>query len=389
MGKPVTQLTELEVQEVSLVDRPANNREFLVVKRTSDAELGAPPTVDGTSEPEPEPASKGLTEDLDRLAGERAAQETHLFSALHPAVKAQLLEWCNPLVVRLSALLMAVNAAADDVEAAETVPFKLLLELSEVTEGLAMVLMNMPVDEAELEMAKSVQAKLSKALAQLEDSPSELETALGSLGDAIESARSPSDIEKALASFVIDESSELLKSLDELGQTTPVDELVTKAARELEELHKAGRRMSAARFAVFSSAVQSLLELAEDISPGYTASLAPLAAAQDQVKAREQELAVQADELAAKAKELAAEKAELDQLRAELKAARATTAKARTLVGQQRKLIKRQQTELRKFQRGSVTPPGNRVEQDPPPPPLKGVEWPTDFNDHVEEDNKF
>jgi hypothetical protein len=161
----VTRLEDLEVKEVSVVDRGANKRTFLMVKNTGDAPMapdafeqavadaqsGADLPVDDTelrddgtpieqaddtyAEDASEVTASADTDAVVEAQAERAAEDTELVVAMSDEVKAAYSETLKAMSDRLAVLSTSVAAAKTD-DAADAHPAKLLNEIVSVSQAL-------------------------------------------------------------------------------------------------------------------------------------------------------------------------------------------------------------------------------------------------------------
>jgi hypothetical protein len=199
MADPKTtiyRLNDLEVHEVSLVDKPANQRPFLIVKNAdqsddlleraiaqgqagqaqpgdldkstddngepiaADADFGKDPDEIGKGKPKapahvsdddsavdasnaadktPTEAAEKTSEAVDAAMADKASEDTSLMTELHPEVQSALAGGLEKAAARLNALAASVKAAKAFDQAAPQIPPKLLKEVVDIGASISSI----------------------------------------------------------------------------------------------------------------------------------------------------------------------------------------------------------------------------------------------------------
>ena len=318
-SKPtVYRLNELEVHEVSLVDKPANQRKFLLVKN-----------VDGDASHAEDLSVADKTDskknDVDDAMADKAAEETTLVTELHPQVQAALADTLSKAGDRLLALATSVKSAK--VAAADTapgIPQKLLTEIGGIHEGLGSMLVSKAKGMADPDKKKETEDasdKDKKGEGDAKDDPSEGDEGGKPFppkkGKDKDSAKKADDLFGALeviskTDITFDAMTLLYqqaaKQAVSAAQDACWDNDYTKAAKysgmaaelfarvsntevamaakigdlqaalaEAAGVTKAGKKMSQARWNELDKSLRALLDIAEEVQPGYLADVAGVA----------------------------------------------------------------------------------------------------------------
>lgn len=270
----VYRLNDLEVQEVSLVDAPANQRKFLVVK---NAEVGK------------------TSDAVDDVMADKSDAETHLFSKLHPDVQVKAGDLLTKAGERLLALAGAVKAAKAETDADPGVPAKLSEEIVSVLTALGSFAPE--AVQAAATMADPDKEKDKAARGK----PGDKKKGLEQIAAAIEVELSKADMsDEMLSVLYLTAGKEALRMAQDacydndyddaakyahmaymylakygLGMGSPMQMStdLEELARKLAPITKAGRKMSAARWEELDKSLRALLALAEEVQPGYLENL--------------------------------------------------------------------------------------------------------------------
>jgi len=313
----VYRLHDLLVKEVSMVDVPANERPFLIVKS------------DDMTNPT---ATTKTDENVDAALGAKAATETALLTAIHPEIQLAFGETLEKAGQRILALAGAVKSAkAADTEKPQ-IPAKLMEEVVNITAALGGLV---GVDKAPAPPQppgkKPPGAGQGQARPEGESTDDELPEGgsnvaggkgkgkpqykaeeLDALVKSIATMEKLGDIDmSAMGMLYMTAGKEALRTAMDacydgdyakagnyagmayklLGKYTGGMSMDMTMAAKIDALHKqlgemvengvskAGRKMSSARFAEFDKSIRALLELAEQVSPGYLESLGTVAKA--------------------------------------------------------------------------------------------------------------
>lgn len=290
--KTIYRLNDLEVQEVSLVDKPANQRKFILVKAKA---------------PEVEESAAVEKDGVDDAMADRATEATELLVDLHPEIQKKLAAQLELIGNRALALAQSVAAAKPLDKADLSVPERLLAEVGSIHAAIGSILPEPtqkapppPMDEeqpaegapAEDEAAppangKKKPPKPGASAKKVDALVASIEKLSGLDGEAMwllgqaaarEAITCASD---AMWRKDWDEATKYTKvAFMLLAQYAPATSDVeyanrmTEAAKALAvDVEKAGRKMSANRMAELDKTIRALLEMAEECSPGYKAGL--------------------------------------------------------------------------------------------------------------------
>lgn len=332
VGQPkVTRLHDLVVHEVSLVDKPANQRQFLIVK-SAEANTGDVPKEENAMPTDATATDTEKTnEAVDDAMAAKAKEDTTLVTEIDPELQAALGESLDKAGDRLKSLAASVKSAktaekAFDSSKKPQIPAKLMQEVVNIRAGLGSMIgkaeddddvtkakeMADPDKEKEVEGKAGEKGKKGKPafLKEKEDGePTDAdkgdkgkvksdkadtlfemlekfaamdldagamkmlysEAACKFLYQAADNAR---DGDMTMAAKACGMAMKLIGAMgsSDVAMAEKIDE-IGKALSEAEDVEKAGRKMSAARWKELDKSLRSLLELAEQIRPGYKAEL--------------------------------------------------------------------------------------------------------------------
>lgn len=331
VGQPkVTRLHDLVVHEVSLVDKPANQRKFLIVK---SAETNEASTQKDSAMPADATDTSKTNDAVDDAMAAKANEDTTLVTEIDPEVQLALSDSLDKAGDRLKALAASVKSAKTAEKAFDSdkpkIPPKLLQEVVNIRAGLGSMIGKSDDSEDGVEKAKTMadpekqkEVEGEKAdgkkgkpafLKEKEDdadkSKDGAEKGKGkghwsqkdksaSLMDVLEkfaamdldadamkmlySEAASKCMYKAAAELHDGNVMEAAKScgmaMKIMGSMGPSNvsmaEQIDEIGKSLEDVEKAGRKMSAARWKELDKSLRQLLELAEQIKPGYKAELA-------------------------------------------------------------------------------------------------------------------
>lgn len=172
--KKVTKLEELLVEEVSMVDRPANQRRFLTVKSEDAKGAEITPGPGGkltTPAPTPAPVTKSMAESLASVGDKLIQLEKRL--SITPNTRTALFNGLREAISRLDSIFLMADVAETDWDGSK---------------GESTL---MPLLSTELGEVATALGKLAKAFGKVEKSETpenEAETALKALVEGLETA---------------------------------------------------------------------------------------------------------------------------------------------------------------------------------------------------------
>lgn len=241
----IFRLRDLVIRSVDVVDRGANKRRFLIVKRgdtmaSNDEITFGPPVVEGPG-------------------GELSTAAAPAPAAPVPAVKADE----APALAPDAAPAAAPVAKLELSPAARTVGLKVLTEVAERCSALVVMVQDSteaPAGGGEAEVGAEV-AALCGLLEGLEE---QLAPGAPAEGEAPVEGAAPKDKGKGGGACKADEAPAPAVKADE----APVDAAADAVLEQLEGLAKRGAKMAGARLEKFRSLVAELAKLADELAPG-------------------------------------------------------------------------------------------------------------------------
>jgi hypothetical protein len=219
---PVFRLTDIEVEEVSIVDRAANKRKFLVTKADpapAPAPSTTPPPVPTpTPTPAPDPGPK--TEPMMRLS---------------PEMKAELMKRIATALERVQAL-GALIGGAEEVAGMLEIPAELVTKVAELVSGIS----DGDVAKGEL-VIKGLPQFSSTRLTQLRDAYA----SLGAILDQVTPAPTPPPVPDPAPTPPAEEDDGLSKKLASLEEAVAkgLSQVATLVGKQGDAIAKQAARM--------------------------------------------------------------------------------------------------------------------------------------------------
>lgn len=270
-GATIYRLSDIDTEEVSIVDAAANRRKFLVVKGANTmSKAGAPVVSDGkgghtvAKETPAQPSTGQPGAETPPAAAPQAAPETAPQGGpttepkltLAPEAKAELLKRFAAATERLAALKALIDSA-EEVPGLVEVPEEIASKVAELLTGIAQG--EVQKNEGE-QGATNVLESVAKGLpqfstarvSQLQAAYDALGTVLGSIAPAPTEPETPpsteappaeaGDVAKAVAAALLPMEEKIAKGLEKIAAIVAQhDAAIQKQAGRVEAVEKAGR----------------------------------------------------------------------------------------------------------------------------------------------------